>query len=198
MATSTAAPKRHRYPPLNPNRLKLFDCLHPTCHKKGEKGSPNTQACMQHMKQAHGWGGKEASEAYAAAQQPASPPPAAPTEQPTNGNHPIEKRKPGRKPAAVMGATKYLNIPFTRNERVNTQTNEQATIDECLNYCPRCNSDLEKIKQLTGGVGPSRCPDCKLNLASVRMALAPDLITLAPDQVANVFGVMLRIVQGGN
>jgi hypothetical protein len=174
---------RTKHPDYKRNPQKRYDCIFPGCHKIGEKGSATTMALRAHLSNAHGWKGAEASARFAELH-------GEPTEQ-QNGNGHALARKPR------MGTPLHIELPFSKSDRTHAITNELATIDEYLNYCPRCNEDLDKIKQVTG-VGPSKCPGCKLNLASVRMALHPDLMRLEPSAVAEVFGVMKSLVQGGH
>jgi uncharacterized C2H2 Zn-finger protein/uncharacterized protein (UPF0212 family) len=174
---------RHKYPDFQRNAQKKFDCIAPGCHKTGANGCVNVIALKAHMKTAHSYGGAEATARFAEVGEP--------TEHHNGNGHRKELAHRNR-----MGTPLHIELPFNQTDRAHTITNELATIDEYLNYCPRCNEDLDKIKQVTG-VGPSKCPGCKLNLASVRMALHPDLIRLDPNAVAQVFGVMQNIVQGG-
>jgi hypothetical protein len=205
MATSTAdrrAPSG-RMPKFQRNAQARFDCPAPNCTMVGHYGSKSIAGLHQHMRKEHGYRAKDAAEAYA--EYLKLHPEAATTQQPTeqaestngDGKHGTATK---RRNTSALAKQKpiMLELPFDRDMRVNAATNAVATVDKCLNYCPRCGHDLDKIRQATGGFPAEQCPSCKLNLVTTRMALAPSLIDLDPKQVAHVFGVMFKLVHGGN
>src|SRR5439155_27011479 len=76
-------------------------------------------------------------------------------------------------------------ITIDREAQIDAHTNAVAVVEEYLNLCPRCGSDLAKIRDVTDAI-PNKCPACRLNLASVAAALTPDLLTLDPNRVNQV------------
>lgn len=205
MPTSTgrAAPSG-RMPKFQPNAHGRYDCPAPECNMVEHYGSKSIAGLHQHMRKEHGYRAAEAAAAFAeyvkTHPQP-DPPTDPPTEQPTDqngdGKHGTATKR-RRNSALAKQKPIMLELPFDRGMRVSAATNAVATVDKFLNYCPRCGQDLAKIKLATGGFPAEQCPTCKLNLITTRMALAPSLVDLDPQSVAKVFGVMMKLVHGGN
>jgi hypothetical protein len=173
------------------NAAGKFECPQADCDRKGENGFDRPQAVGAHLKFTHGIAGSSASTVAARKAKATS----TESKRYTSAGAIVKQNGHARAEFATpLSHSRRMTID--REAQIDAHTNAVAVVEEYLNHCPRCGSDLAKIRDVTDTI-PNKCPDCRLNLASVAAALTPDLLTLDPNRVNQVFTTIQSIIRKG-
>jgi hypothetical protein len=190
MVSEAVPPGKTKPARFERNAAGKYECPQEGCERKGENGFDRPQAVGAHLKFTHGIAGSSAS-TVAARKAKTS----AETKRYTSAGA-IVKQNGQARAGFATSVSHPRRISIDREAQIDAHTNSVAVVEEYLNHCPRCGSDLAKIRDVTDAI-PNKCPACRLNLASVAAALTPDLLTLEPNRVNQVFVTIQNIIRKG-